>query len=88
MKQNREVQSNWTVQEKFDIYFSVFFNCYCQNLIDCRYTGHHLHGFLNSSKWWEGGSWGEIRNSDGEDFLPGAGNLRRCDFGDLYLFQS
>ena len=30
----------------------------------------------------------EIRNCYGEDFLPGEGNLRRCDFGNLDLFQS
>ena len=45
-------------------------------------TGHHLQGFLNSSKGWG------IENFDGEDFLPGEGNLRRCDFSNSNLFQS
>ena len=77
MDQNRKIQSSWTVQEKFDIYFSVLFNCYCQNLMSSRDTGHHLQGFRNSSKGWEGGG---IRNYGGEDFLPNEKNLRRCDF--------
>ena len=29
-----------------------------------------------------------IRNFDGKDFLPGEGNLRRCDLGNSNLFQS
>ena len=60
MDQNRKIQSSWTVQEKFDIYFSVLFNCYCQNLMSSRDTGHHLQGFRNSSKEWEGGAESEI----------------------------
>ena len=30
----------------------------------------------------------KIGNSDGEEFLPGEGKLRRCDFGDSNLFQT
>ena len=30
LEQNREIQSSWTGKEKFDIYFCVFFHCYCQ----------------------------------------------------------
>ena len=40
LKQNREIQKNWTGQVKFDIYFCVFFDCYCQNLISGRDTWH------------------------------------------------
>ena len=29
-KQNREIQKNWTAQEKFNIYLCVLFDCYCQ----------------------------------------------------------
>ena len=36
----REIQWNWTGQEKFDIYFGMFFDCYCQSLISGRETGH------------------------------------------------
>ena len=34
------------------------------------------------------GGGGGTRISGGEGFLPGEGNLRRCDFGDSYLFES
>ena len=40
LEQNREIQSNWTGQEKFDIYFCLFFDCYCQSLISGGETGH------------------------------------------------
>ena len=40
LEQNREIQWNWTGQEKFDIYFGVFFDCCCQSLISGRETGH------------------------------------------------
>ena len=39
-EQNREIQQNCTEQEKFGIYFSMFFDCCCQILISGRETGH------------------------------------------------
>ena len=36
---NTEIQQNRTIQEKFDIYFCVFFNCYYQSLITGGETG-------------------------------------------------
>ena len=37
-----------------------------------------------------GGGGGIVRigHFDEEDFLPGEGNLRRCDFGNSQIFQS
>ena len=37
-----------------------------------------------------GGGWGVVRigHFDEEDFLPGEGNLRRCDFSNSQIFQS
>ena len=40
LEQNREIQENWTGQEKFDICFCVLFECYCQSLICWRETGY------------------------------------------------
>ena len=40
LEQNREIQRNWSGKEKFDIYFRVFFDCYCQRWISGRKTGH------------------------------------------------
>ena len=34
-----EVQSSWTWQEIFDIYFCVFCDCYRQSLISGKETG-------------------------------------------------
>ena len=42
LEQTREIQQNWTGQEKFDIYFCVFFDCCCQTLISERETGHYV----------------------------------------------
>ena len=39
-KQNREIQQNQTGKETFDIYFCVFFDCYCHSLISGRETRH------------------------------------------------
>ena len=33
LEQNREIQLNWTVKEKFDAYLCVLLNCYCQGFI-------------------------------------------------------
>ena len=33
LEQNREIQSYWTGKEKFDIHFSVIFDCYCSSHI-------------------------------------------------------
>ena len=40
LEQNREIQYNWTGQEKIDISICGFFDCYCQSLISRRGTGH------------------------------------------------
>ena len=32
MGRNSEVRSNWRGQEEFDIYFCMFFDCYCRDL--------------------------------------------------------
>ena len=40
LEQNREIQQNWIGQEKFDIYFCVFFCWYWQSLISGRETWH------------------------------------------------
>ena len=39
LEKNREIQYNWTGLEKFDIYFCVFSDCYCQSLISGRDAG-------------------------------------------------
>ena len=31
--EKEKLGKNWTGQEKFDIYFCVFFDCYCQGLM-------------------------------------------------------
>ena len=51
-----------------------------------RDAGHDVQGFLNGGEGWVVVE--EIGNSDGEEFLPGEGKLRRYDFGDSNLFQS
>ena len=33
------IQWNWSGQEKFDVYFWVFFDCYCQSLLSGGETG-------------------------------------------------
>ena len=35
------IQSNWTRQENFDIYFCVVFYCYYQSLISAKETGYY-----------------------------------------------
>ena len=65
--------------------FQFFLTVITKKLMSWRDTGHHLQGFRNSSKGWEGGG---IRNYVGEDFLPNERNLRRCNFGNLNFLQS
>ena len=42
----------WTLNRQAKISLRTFLNCYWQNLMSWRDTGHHLQGFLNSSKGW------------------------------------
>ena len=35
-EQSREIPKSWTVQEKFDVYFCMFFDWYCQSIIPGR----------------------------------------------------
>ena len=37
-EQNRGLQENCTGQEKFDMYFCVSSDCYCQSLVSVRET--------------------------------------------------
>ena len=39
LERNGEIRWNWTGQGKFDIYFCVFFDCYCQSLASEKGTG-------------------------------------------------
>ena len=36
----RNISENWAGPENFDIYFSYFFDCYCQSFISGREGGH------------------------------------------------
>ena len=36
LEQSQEIQQNWTGLQRFNIYFSVSFDCYCQSLISQR----------------------------------------------------
>ena len=39
ISKKNEVQQNWTEQENFDMYFYLFFNCFCQGVVSGRETG-------------------------------------------------
>ena len=47
----RELQQNWAGKEKFDIYFFVFFDCYCKSLISGRETRHWAMSPLKLEKF-------------------------------------
>ena len=89
LEQNRAILSNWTVEEKFNIYFSMFFNCCCKILISSKDTGRHLQGFQNSSVGWVRGGEPENLQEEGRGyFLQSEANLRRNYFGDSNFSQS
>ena len=51
LKQNREIQQQWTGHEKFDIYFLMFFHSLCQSFISGRGTGHWALGYVSTQTW-------------------------------------
>ena len=61
------------------------FRCFLTEILD---TITEILGTISRVLLIAGGGKEEgIRNFDGEKFLPGDRNLRRCDFGDLNLFS-